>query len=263
MPPPPPPRFFAPPAPGRGSPLEAGRRITLSASEAHHAAHVLRLRPGDAVEVFDGRGSAADARLETVERGEVVVRLEAVRRTPPPPAPALRLAFAVPKGKRLDWLLEKATELGAARLAPVRFARSVAGPKSLSPRARRRWEARCIAAAKQALLPHLPVLEPVRPPAEALQAEGPGVFGDTGPAAGPLAGALDALPPAHRVGTLHLYVGPEGGLSDEERRLLGRVGIVPVRLGRTVLRIETAAVALLAAAVAWRDARTDRSPNGN
>ena len=248
-----PPRFFVPPTDEDGAPLEAGRRLALPPTEAHHAAHVLRLRPGDAVEMFDGRGRTADGLIDEVRRDGVTVRVEAVHPRAAPAAPAIRLAFAVPKGKRLDWLLEKATELGAARLAPVRFARSVAGREALSPAARRRWSARCIAAAKQARRPDLPTIEPVRALADALPPDGAGVFGDTGAAARPVADVLAAMPPPPGVRSLHIYVGPEGGLADAERTALAAAGVAGVRLGPAVLRIETAAVALLAAAVAWRD----------
>jgi 16S rRNA (uracil1498-N3)-methyltransferase len=248
-----PPRFFVPPAAGAPPALSAGARLALPASEAHHAAHVLRLGEGDAVEIFDGRGGVASARIDGTARGQVTVAVEFVRAAEAAPAPALRLAFAVPKGKRLEWLLEKATELGAARLAPVRFARSVAGGEALSPAARARWEARCIAAAKQAGLAHLPVIEPVRPLAEALPSAGPALVGDAGEASRPVTDVLAALPRAPRPGALHIYVGPEGGLADEERRRLADAGAVAVRLGRSVLRVETAAVALLACAAAWRD----------
>jgi len=231
-------------------PFAPGAELLLPRDEAHHAAHVLRLAAGSTVIVFDGRGASAEARLVRAARGEVAVVVEAVRPAADPPRPAVRLAFAVPKGRRLDWLLEKATELGAARLAPVRFARSVAGGEALGPATRARWEARCIAAAKQAGVDWLPAVEPVRPLAEALPAGEPALFGDTRPDAAPLAEALAALAHGGPPGTLHIYVGPEGGLTEDESRALCDAGAVPVRLGRTVLRTETAAVALLAATAA-------------
>lgn len=252
---PPLPRFFVPPDDaGAGAPAP-GRRLALPPSEAHHAAHVLRLGAGDAVEVFDGRGGAAAARIAQVSRGEVTVTVESVRAPVPAPAPALRLAFAVPKGKRLEWLLEKATELGADRLAPVRFARSVAGGEALSAAARRRWRARCMAAAKQSRRAHLPAIEPVRPLEAALASAGPGVFGDTAAGAAPVVEALASLavPPAEAV--FHIYIGPEGGLTGAERARLAGAGLVAVRLGGTVLRTETASAALLAVTAAWRAAR--------
>ena len=245
------PRFFLrPESLSTGAPFALGAELLLPRGEAHHAAHVLRLACGDAVVVFDGRGASAEARIARAGRREVAVVIEAVRLTSAPPRPAVRLAFAVPKGRRLDWLLEKATELGAARLAPVRFERSVAGGEALGPAARARWEARCIAAAKQAGVDWLPEIEPVRPLASALPGGEPAVFGDTAPDAAPLADALAALAREVYPTFIHIYVGPEGGLTEAERDALRTAGAAPVRLGRTVLRAETAAVALLAATMA-------------
>ena len=242
------PRLFVPAAPAFGP----GDELALDAGEAHHAAHVLRLRPGAEVEVFDGRGTSAIARITRAGRGDVVVVVEAVRPPAARPRPEVHLAFAVPKGKRLDWLLEKATELGVASLRPVHFARSVAGAGPLSPAARERWRGHCVAAAKQSGLPFLPTIEDALALDAFLPLAPVGLFGDTGDAAAPLACAVAALASAQR---FHVVVGPEGGLTDDERRRLAAGGLVPVRLGRTTLRIETAAVALVAAATAILESR--------
>jgi 16S rRNA (uracil1498-N3)-methyltransferase len=233
--------------PAREGPAFApGQRLVFPPAEAHHAAHVLRLRPGDAVDLFDGAGGTAGARLVEVRRGAVTALVEEVRAPLARPAPILHLAFAVPKGSRLDWLLEKATELGAASLVPIRFERSVAGGDALSAAQRRRWTCRCIAAAKQAGLDFLPAIG--RPMTLEAYTAGPqtglGLFGDLSDDARPLRAAVAdraAGPPIYNV-----VVGPEGGLTPAEGQALRRAGFRPVRLGHTVLRIETAAVALLA-----------------
>jgi len=236
-----PPRFFVPDL--------TGPQASLPAGECHHALNVLRLRAGDAVELFDGRGRSAEGRVVQVGRDGVVVDVERVR----PPArragPRIHLAFAVPKGKRLDWLLEKAAELGAASLTPVVFHRSVAGGEEMGEAKRRRWEGHCVAAAKQSGLAFLPELrEPVA--LDGLLASSPTglrLLGDADDKAAPVARAV-----AGRRGDqpIILLVGPEGGLTDDERLAAAAAGFQPVRLGGTILRIETAAVALLAAAVA-------------
>ena len=101
--------------------------VNLPRGEVHHALHVLRLGVGADVELFDGRGAAANARVTAVGRAGVEMLVTATLPVAGPPRRRVHLAFAVPKGKRLDWLLEKATELGAASLEPVVFERSVAG----------------------------------------------------------------------------------------------------------------------------------------
>jgi len=270
------PRFYVPDLP------EAGE-VRLPPAEAHHAAHVLRVRPGAAAELFDGRGRAARARILAVRRGEVVAAVEAAGGPAAQPQPRVRLAFAVPKGSRLDWLLEKATELGVAALAPVRFERSIAGWGEFSEAKRGRWLGRCIAAAKQARLDWLPEIEAPLPLADFLAAAGahPGVFGDLGADALPIARAVmqllhagcHAFAPLRKHGHrqpesvlsqakawhpatapppvgLTVLIGPEGGLTDVERAAARSAGLLPVHLGRTTLRIETAAVALVAAVIA-------------
>jgi len=228
-----------------------GGRVALSAGEAHHAAHVLRLRAGAAVELFDGRGGRAHGRIADCRRGSVVV---VVRRREAPaarPAPQIHLAFAAPKGKRLDWLLEKATELGAASLRPTIFERSIPAAESFSQARRDRWLGHCIAAAKQSGLDFLPELHP--PGAlEGLLPDAAGMFGllgDVTDAARPLRNALSGADTSRR-GPILILVGPEGGLTDGERALAVAGGFRPVRLGGTTLRTETAAVALLAAVTA-------------
>jgi len=228
-----------------------GGRVALPPGEAHHAAHVLRLREGAAVELFDGRGGRAHGRIAECGRGRVAVvvgRREAPRQRP---APQVHLAFAVPKGKRLDWMLEKASELGVASLRPTVFERSVAAAESLSDAKRDRRLGHCIAAAKQSGLDFLPELHPPRK-LETLLADAAGMFG----LLGDTAGGAQALPAvlASGVGSgrssILILVGPEGGLTDGERALAIAGGLQPVRLGGATLRVETAAIALVAVVTA-------------
>ena len=216
--------------------------VELPPSEAHHALHVLRVRAGEQVEVFDGAGTVARGSFRPAGRKSAAVEVVERRELSPRPAPAIELAFAVPKGKRLDWLIEKATELGAAVLSPVIFERSVAGPAA-GGRVPGRWRGICIAAAKQCGASFLPELRPPRPLGEFLTDAGGGVrlLGD---AAGvSMVKALAGSPPAR----VCVLVGPEGGLGEAESAAAAEADFIPVRLGGLTLRIETAAVALLAA----------------
>jgi len=234
------PRFFAEDL--------SGEVVALSASESRHALGVLRLRAGAQVEVFDGTGALAAGTLEIAGRGRATVRV-ATRQAPQPrPAPIVTLGFAVPKGRRLDVLLEKATELDAAVLAPVVFARSVAAPK-WTAHVCNRWRAVCIAAAKQSRSARLPEIVAPQPLGRFLASAGDGVrvLGDP-------AGA-STVPEALRVqpgAAVTILIGPEGGLNPAERDDAVAAGFVPVRLGRNVLRVETAGIAFLAAAAATR-----------
>lgn len=224
-------------------PQRPGDSLPLSVEEAHHALHVLRLRDGDEAEVFDGSGGRCRGRVSPGKKGAVAIVVEEMLPALARATPLVHLAFAVPKGKRLDWLLEKATELGAASLQPIVFERSVAGGDDLSDNKRQRWLGHCVAAAKQCGLDYLPELRPPVSLAEGLRGfDGLGLFGDLA------AGATSAGETlGRRCGRdVTILVGPEGGLGDLERDALLAAGFVGIRLGRTVLRIETAAIALLA-----------------
>jgi len=244
------PRFFVPAEEEAAGPhFRAGQHLPLPPTEAHHAAHVLRLKAGDAAELFDGRGGSAVARIAPVRRGEVEAIVEEVRPPAPRPDPVIHLGFAVPKGSRLDWLLEKVTELGVASLTPVVFERSIAGGRELSPAKRERWLGRLIAAAKQSGMAFLPEIRDPVALDEYLKAasEALGVYGDLCPHTVPIA---DALRSRRQGQSIAILVGPEGGLTNAERAACRQAGLVPIRLGATTLRIETAAVALVAATAA-------------
>ena len=249
------PRFFVP-----DLPADAPARAELPPAEAHHALHVLRLRAGAAVELFDGRGQRAEGHIADVARRRVAVAVERAwtESRPAPGAPGLvHLAFAVPKGSRADWLVEKATELGLASLRPTIFERSVAGKEPLSAAKRERWLGHCAAAAKQAQVNWLPAIEDAAPIGDVLtRASGALILvGDTTADAMPV---LEAM--ARRADEeILLVVGPEGGLAEGERTLLRAAGAVAVRLGRSVLRIETAAVALAAAVIASAEGAAPRN----
>jgi 16S rRNA (uracil1498-N3)-methyltransferase len=217
----------------------------LPPAEAHHASQVVRIRTGDEVEIFDGCGTSAQAEVRSVGRHEVTLHVGEVQRDVIG-EPRVHVAFAVPKGKRLDWLLEKATELEAASLTPVICQRSVAGGDSLTAGKRKRWKNHLIAAAKQCGPNHLPELIDPMPldPCRLLPKGAIGLFGDLSEATIPLRDAVSSRPADAEI---ILFVGPEGGFTEAERQGLTEAGWQAVQLGESVLRIETAAISLLAA----------------
>lgn len=242
------PRFYCPDI--------AADSLQLTGPEAHHAVHVLRLRPGARVELFDGRGLVAMAEISSASRSALAMSVQS-RRTVQRIGPVVQLAFAVPKGKRLDWLLEKATELGAAELRPVVFERSVAGGDELSEHKRDRWLGQCISAAKQSGLDLLPQIANVVTMEQYLRQRpaGLGLLGDLEADALSLRAAL-AKSPGGATDTfagqrIDILIGPEGGVTPAERSAALTAGMLPVRIGSTTLRVETAAIALLAAVMAW------------
>ena len=223
--------------------LAAGAEIALPESAAAHVARVLRLRAGDPLTVFDGRGSACRAEIATIAGSRVTVRLldRLAERTESPLA--VTLIQAVSRGERMDWTLQKATELGVSTIAPVLAARSVVRLDARQAEAKlKHWQAVVVAACEQSgrsVLPELRSAEPLRTYLE--RPAGPGLRLVLDPGADV---ELAALPPAGR--EVHLLIGPEGGLDDQELEAARSTGFRPVRLGPRVLRTETAGTVALA-----------------
>ncbi len=228
--------------------------IRLTGPEARHALRVLRLGVGAAIRLFDGRGLEADGRIARVGRDEVVVELLRAPAPAPPPASRLVLAVPPPKGERADWLVEKAAELGVGQLVWLRTERGQADPGAGKLA---RWGRKAVQAGKQAGRSRITDVTTVSDLAAVLTAAPAArrFFGrvrSTGPSLIEELGAVTPTPcplsgPPSPIHILFI-VGPEGGLTDAEQELLEREGCRPVSLGRSILRIETAAVA---AACIW------------
>lgn len=214
-------------------------RLLLAGDEAHHATATRRLRPGDALWLFDGEGGLARATIvEHKARGRELQLQIVERGSQARPIPELHLACALPKGDRQAVLLDMATQLGMARFTPLECERSVvrapAGAKA-------RWQRICLEACKQSRRAHLPLIEDAATPRDlvrATTARGEAVF-IAHPDGAPLQAA--ALP-----ARCAILIGPEGGFTDAEIAAVVAHGGRQVGLGAGILRIETAAVALLA-----------------
>jgi len=232
------PRFF-----GEYLPQNPGDLYTLPADEAAHASRVLRLVSGDPIHVFDGRGGAGRFTLESVTKKQVTAvleqRLEDERNLPF----QVTIAAPPPKGKRVRRFVESLTELGVTALVPLQLTRSQ--NKLPSPAEVRRW---AIEAAKQCGRNALPQTRPevdLDGLLKLREAHDLALLPDTVDAA-PLRDALGGDAPR----SVLVALGPEGGFVDTEREALKLGGFTPVRLGRSVLRIETAAAGIVAALVA-------------
>lgn len=221
--------------------LGDGARLTVTGDEAHHASAVQRLREGDALALFDGRGRVARARLLSIRARGREIEVEVYQRVlAPPPRPRTLLYTALPKGDRASVLLDMATQLGVSRFTPLTCARAAVEPRSAVPE---RWKRICIEACKQSRRAHLPELAP---PLDIDTAAGHAaterarlLVAHPDPGARP--------PTASDAETHALFVGPEGGFTEGEIEHLRARGAEIVTLGPRILRIETAAVALLAA----------------
>jgi 16S rRNA (uracil1498-N3)-methyltransferase len=224
-------------------PPEAWDSAVLGESESHHCADVLRLSPGDKVAVFDGCGREARAEISSVERGRVSLKLSAPAKTPPPPC-RITLAQAVPKGKNMDLIVQKAVELGAARIAPLLSDRTVVQLEGNdTDRKRSKWQAVALEACKQCGQNHLPeVSEPlsVRAFLEREEKKGLLLIASLQPDARPIKTVLAEHGAAPAAATI--LVGPEGDFTPAEIALAKSHGCLPVTLGPIILRTETAAI---------------------
>jgi 16S rRNA (uracil1498-N3)-methyltransferase len=223
-------------------PLIAGRRHTIDGDAANHIARVLRLRQGDPLTVFDGGGGEHAARVEEFRKGAVIVsvdeQLPVTRESPLP----ITLAQGVSRGERMDWVVQKATELGVTRIIPVLTERSVVRlDAQQAQRKRLHWQAIAIAACEQSGRDRIPGVDL---PLTLAEFAGNADSRATRVLLSPTGSQRVAdLPRAE--GGIVVLIGPEGGLSEAEQRAALAAGFVAVRLGPRVLRTETAAIAAL------------------
>ena len=225
-------------------PLRPGR-VVLSPDESHHLARVRRVHPGQQVVLIDGQGTRATARLVAVQSGRAELDVLAVEQVEPAVGVRVTLAFAVAKGAHAEQLITQCTELGVAVLVPMCTERTVVRPDGASRQKTARWHRHAIEAAKQSGQAHVPRLDPVTPFDRLVRAADlPAVRLIAHPdACASLVEFAGQHAPPDRV---LVCIGPEGGFTDQEVSLACECAFAPVRLGRTILRVETAAVAACA-----------------
>lgn len=199
-----------------------------------------RLAVGDAVQVFDGAGREAEARVAEVGPTQAVLAVGPVRAAPPR-RPHVTVLQAVIKGERMDWCLEKLVEVGVDAIVPCQTERTIARVEPSKRAARReRHQAVAAAAARQCGRADLPAVEEIQPLATALAA----VTAPRRLVADPGGPALTAVDDD---GAVAILIGPEGGLAPGELAAAAAAGFAPVSLGPTILRAETAGLILVAA----------------
>ena len=228
------------------SPLSAGLELDLPEDAARHV-QVRRLQPGDALRLFDGRGGEWTAQVTRMGKRDVGVRVDAHEAVDRGLPFALEIALGMPTNERMDALIEKATELGAAAIQPLQTERSVL--RLEGERAARRvahWQAVAVGASEQSGRTRVPVVAPVRGIDTWLAAlPADGAVGRFVMSTGDAPALADALVPAASGRWLALS-GPEGGLTPEEEAAAAARGFVRVSLGGLILRADTAPLAWLA-----------------
>ncbi|MCL2457256.1 MAG: 16S rRNA (uracil(1498)-N(3))-methyltransferase [Desulfobulbus sp.] len=228
-------RFFLPPH------ALAGNRLVLTGPEAHHLAAVLRLNPGQTVELFDGQGKVHTALLLAVDRDRVMAEITATRHEQPTFASPLTLVQCLLKGKKMDFLVQKATELGVHTLAPLvsRYCENHGDREHQHQRWRRIMLEACKQCRRATPMRILPVMPMNR-------------FDITAYVHRLVAWEEERMAPlpaaalAGRPGPICLVLGPEGGLHADEVAALRQQQCATFSLGPQILRGETAALAAIA-----------------
>ena len=229
--------------------LGPGAQFTLGADAAQHVAKSLRLKAGDALVVFDGRGGEYEATIQRIDRDRVDVKVGALLPAERESRLALGLVQGLPEADKMDWIIQKATELGVGWIQPVTCERSVV--RLAGERAARReahWRRVAVAACEQCGRNRIPAVRPTLGFQSWIAVASGARRWVLVPDGTPVA----AMKPPE--GELELLVGPEGGLSERERDLALPRGFETVALGRRMLRTETAPVVAMAAMHAlWGD----------
>ncbi|QHI98811.1 16S rRNA (uracil(1498)-N(3))-methyltransferase [Xylophilus rhododendri] len=230
------PRIFCP------QPLASGAAFDLPPGPARHV-QVLRLQPGDTITLFDGRGGEYEATVRRMGRSDVGIEVgsfDPVEREAPR---TIHLALGMPANDRMDWLVEKAAELGAASIQPLMSARTVlrlSGERAEKKAAH--WQAVAVAACEQCGRNRVPVVHPLLTLSDWL--------GQHAPAPAVRRYLLSLSEPsqplrAEAQDEACFLSGPEGGLTPQEEEAAIAAGFQPVRLGPQILRAETAPLAAL------------------
>lgn len=218
---------------------------TLGPEETHHALHVLRLTEGETVSVFNGRGKECNARLGKPAKDHIPFKVVQSAQAPEP-AHRLTLGQAIPKGKAMELILQKTTELGISRIWPILSDRSVVqldGEKSGAKQ--EKWQQLAIEACKQCGQNWMPEVKPALSLSELLSQAPPArlkIIASLQPEARPLGEVLAEARTAGTLSDVIFLVGPEGDFTPAEIGKARSAGYLPVSLGPTILRSETAAI---------------------
>jgi len=222
--------------------LQTGRRLTVEGSAGNHISRVLRLRVGDALTLFNGQGGEYAGSIDEIRRDTVVVSILERRDVDRESPCQLTLAQGISRGERMDWVVQKATELGVWQIAPIFTERSIVQlDERQASRKLQHWRSIAIAACEQSGRNHVPQITQPVGLYELLEKRT-----SSGTALLLSPGAPLRIADLASAGTqITVLIGPEGGLADVEQQAAVKAGFTPVRLGPRVLRTETAAVCAL------------------
>jgi 16S rRNA (uracil1498-N3)-methyltransferase len=232
------PRFYCP------APLATGLALSLPPGAARHV-QVLRMQPGDVITLFNGEGGEFDATVTRMGRSDVAVEVGTHRTVEREATRAVHLLAGITANERMDWLVEKATELGVASITPLVAERSVL--KLKGERAEKKlahWQGVAVSAAEQCGRNRVPVIHPAVTLAEWVKKAEAGERWVLSLSEGTR--PLSQMHSPQALTPVTVLSGPEGGLSPGEEAAALTAGFAPITLGPRVLRAETAPLAVLA-----------------
>jgi 16S rRNA (uracil1498-N3)-methyltransferase len=233
--------------------LQGNTRLQLESGPSQHIARVLRMRTGDTLVLFNGKGDECPADITALDKKSVVVTTGASQARNLESGLQIHLGIAVSRGDRMDWVVQKATELGVYALTPLFTERTevkLAGERALKKN--HHWQQVAISACEQCGRNRLPVIHPVQNLHDWLATSNAQRKFVLHHRAGPVGAATESPT------SVALLVGPEGGLSDAEIAAAERADYQSLSLGPRILRTETAPLAAIAILQAhWGDMRAD------
>lgn len=241
------PRIYTP------QPLTPNSTIALNDDAAHHVARVLRMQSGDALILFNGDGGEYRATIASVDKKSVHVALESANTSERESPLAIHLGIAISKGERMDWVIQKATELGVTQITPLQTERvEVRLNNEREEKKLSHWQAVAISACEQCRRNRIPAIHSPQMLSawlDSINADVKFVLHHRSEV------TLESF--AEKPRSVALLIGPEGGLSDTEIALAERKNFAPLRLGPRVMRTETAPIAALSILqFLWGDLRT-------
>ena len=218
--------------------------IRITGSLLHHLRESLRLKPGETLSITDDRGIRYRTEIAEVTNGALVGRILDTTSPPPRLSPSIVLAQALLKGEKMDWVIQKATELGIERIIPVLAAHSIVRPRAERiEHQRTRWQRIALEAAQQSERWTVPVIdEPVTVPELLSQSTSATKIFLAERSHG---SSLTTVPLPGADGEVRLLIGPEGGWEEKEVSQALQNGFVSVTMGPRILRAETAAIAAI------------------
>ncbi len=234
-------RFFCPQAD-----FSLTELILTDKNEIHHIHNVLRLQKADEIFVFDGKGKEAKGKISAISAKSVTIEIishEHIKKN----TPTIILACAIPKKGKFELIIEKATELGVDEIYPIKTHRTeIILDKKRADKKTNRYQMVAINAAKQSKRPTIPRIHPITPFNDAIKELTQNSTVIIPSLLGKRKNLITALNELKSPQTISFFIGPEGDFTEEEYGNAQKQGCIPVTLGETILRVETAAISVIA-----------------